>query len=450
MISGLRRARGFHWPGDRLTAIHRIVSNATTTMNSFSPVFPSRALPAIFACLAMVPAAAAQTLIMPVPSRTSPLDVARDLSTGTKRSASSSSLESALTSGRPLLKTGYLEYTGDLSYRYIDGTRLRSETGNDRDTAIQALVFAGSLAVGRHWSISHSATKSYYENDEFRDPLDYNASVSAGYLLGEWNVAGAFSYSLTNDTILEIGAQTTRESYGTSLSGVRQIGPKTTLDLSASYSFGSATGLVTGRTFSVTESLSYKISPKLNAGVSLSHGISLRSAGADADFFRPQIRASWRSTAKTSLSASAGYEYRRFDVNGPNRLKNPVYSLSLGYTPVAPTSFSVSVNASEGESFFVNRATRTTGLSLGVEQRLLGRFFFTGGFTHGKTDYVAIDRGLVLDRRDKNDSYGVSLSTTFSRRASISVSYTEVRNTSDSNRFSLSSNQYSLNLNYRL
>ncbi|MDP3071626.1 MAG: hypothetical protein Q8N18_15150 [Opitutaceae bacterium] len=419
-------------------------------MNPHPQIFPIRVLPAVIACLAIGPALIAQTLIMPVPGRSSPLDVARDLSTGTKRSAPTSSFESALASGAPLLKTGTFVYSGDLSYRYIDGTRLRSETGNDRDTAIQAFIFAGTLAVGRHWSISHSTTKSYYENDEFRDPLDYNASVSAGYIVGEWNVAGALSYSLTNDTILEIGAQTTRESYGSSLSGSRQIGPKTTIDLSGHYSFGTATGLVNGRSISVNESINYKVSPKLNMGVGLSHGISLRSAGADSDFFRPQLRASWQPTAKTSLSASAGYEYRHFDVNGRNRLENPVYNLSLGYSPVAPTSFTVSASASEGDSFFLNRATRTTGLTFGVEQRFLGRFFFTGSYSSGKTDYVAVDRGLILDRRDKSDAFGASLSTAFSRRASLSLSYTQIKNTSDTTRFSQSSHQYTLNLGYRL
>lgn len=419
-----------------------------------------RALTGAFASFVGASSIFAQVLLMPVPSGPSPLAVARDLSSGTKRAAPASSLESALASGRPLFKTRNLVYSGNFSYRYADGTRLRTDTGNDRDTAIQTLAFSGDLSIGRHWSLSHSTTKSYYENDEFRDPLDYSAKLAAGYAVGEWKIAASFSYSISNDTLLEIGAQTKRESFDTSLSFARQIGERTSFDVSVTYSRGVATAVdyslgvttdfVPGRSIIATESVSYEASKKLRFGVGLSQGFYFLSVGPDAYSVRPTAHASWKPTGRISLAADAGYEYRRFDTGGNNRLlENPVYSLSLIYRPAETTSLSVSANASQGSSFFVNRSTRTTGWRASLGQRLLGRFFFSASYLQGKTDYVAVDRGLDTDRRDKNKGYNISLSTAFSQRASLSLGYDEVDNTSDTTRFTLSSHQYSITLGYR-
>lgn len=354
-----------------------------------------------------------------------------------------------MASERPIFQYGTLTYTGNLSYRYTDGSRLRTETGNDRDTAIQAVVFSGSLSTGRHWTLSHTTTASFYENEEFRDPVDHSFSASAGYVVGEWSVAGSLGYSRSNDTILEIGAQTTRDSFSSGLSFGRQIGNRTSLDLSVNYSFTLATGLVSGRSISTSDWINYQISPNLNAGAGFTYGGSFVSLGSDASFVRPQFRLGWQPTSKTSLNGSVGYEYRTFRSGGSSRLVNPVYNVSLGYRPFAPTSFSISASASESPSFFVNRSAWTTGLNFGVQQRVLQRLFFSGNYSMGRTEYVAIDRGLAVDRKDEHDSYGLSLSTAFLQRASLSLSYTQVKNASDATRFSLSTHSYSLTLGYR-
>lgn len=413
-------------------------------------IFTRRSAAPLGVFFALVGALRAQIVIMPPsPGASTPASVARDLSTGTKRSASPSSLASALASQRPLLKTGMFSYTAGISYRYSDGTRLRTETGNDRDTAIQTVIFTGGLSVGKHWSLSHSSTKSFYSNEEFRDPLDHSASVSAGYALGEWLAAGSLSYSRQNDTILEIGAQTTRDIYNGGVSFSRGIGERTSLELSFNYNVGFATGLVSGRTFSTTDSLNYEISRRMKAGVSVSYGMSFMNAGADSTSIRPEAHFSWQLSPKTSLSASAGYEYREFDTRGRSRLTNPVYGVSLSYRPVQTTSLSVSASASEGSSYFVNRTTHTTGVSFNLEQRLLGRLFLGAGYNLGRAKYYAIDRDLTVDRQDKNHGFSVNLSTAFLQRASASISYGEVTNTSGTTRFSLSSHQYSFTLNYR-
>lgn len=413
-------------------------------------LFLTRASLGVLAFVWCGPAIHAQIVIMPLsPSGPSPAAVARDLSTGTKRATPASSLESALAAQRPIFQYGNLTYTGNLSYRYTDGSRLRTETGNDRDTAIQAFVFSGSLSTGRHWTLSHTTTASFYENEEFRDPVDHSFSASAGYVVGEWSVAGSFGYSRSNDTILEIGAQTTRDTYSSGLSFGRQLGDRTSIDLSVNYSLGVATGLVSGNTLSTSNSINYQFSPKLRAGAGFSYGWSFVDLGADANFVRPQFHFGWQPTTKTSLNGSVGYEYRTFRSGGSSRLVNPVYTVSMSYRPFDPTSFSISANASENPSFFVNRSAWTTGLNFSVQQRVLQRLFFSGNYSMGRTEYVAIDRGLAVDRKDEHDSYGLSLSTAFLQRASLSLSYSQVKNVSDATRFSLSTHSYSLALGYR-
>lgn len=350
---------------------------------------------------------------------------------------------------RPLLQYGPLNYSASMTYRYLNGTGLRTILGRLRSSEVHSINLDSNLAVGRHWLINYATTASFYTSEEFRDPVDHSAAISAGYKLGDWSVAASSGYSRSNDTLLEIGAQTTRDSYNSNLSLAREIGDRTSLELSVSHVANFATGFASGRIITTTNWIRYQITPRLNTGIGFSYGANFASEGADSNYTRPQVILGWRPTEKITLSADAGYEFRKFRSDGQNSLVNPVYTASLSYAPIAPTLLSLSANAAETGSYFASRATRSTGWSASVEQRILGRVFLTGRYSEHRNSYIETNRGLAVGRRDKGKSIGTTISTVLYRRTSISVFYSRIENISSFTDFDVVSDQYGLSIGLR-
>jgi hypothetical protein len=390
----------------------------------------------------------AQTVILAAPSGSAPAAVAQQLASGKKVPAPASNIASALAAGRPIFASGPFVYRGSLNYRFLYGNGLQTAPGNPESSVIQSAGLASNLSIGNHWSMSYTPTATYYSNDAFRNTLDHTASVSGGYSAGDWTLTTSGNYARTSDTLLEIGAQTTREIFGGATTVTRNIGEKTSIDLSVGYDVSLATGLVSSRTLSTSDWLRYQVSPRLNVGAGFAFGYSFLDTGPDVSYTRPQVRMAWRPNEKFSLSADGGYEYRAFRTGGVNRLGNPVYSASLKYQPVPVTGVSVAASSSETGSYFASQATRGDEWTIGLEQRLLQRFFVSGGISFRRTRYIIVDQGLAIGRSDKTRFFTGRVSTSFLRRGTIGLFHNANRNASNTFGFSITSRQTGVDIVY--
>jgi hypothetical protein len=303
--------------------------------------------------------------------------------------------------------------------------------------------------MGKHWTLSYTPTATYYSNSKFRDSLDHSTSLIGGFSYADWAVGVVQGYTLTHDTLIETGAQTTLTRYSSSVTVSRRLGDRTLLDMAVSYDATLATGLTSGRLLSTSDWLRYEISSRLDIGVGVAVGRSYVNVGPDSNYTRPQVRIGWNPTERLSLDADAGYEYRKFRTGGSNELVNPVYNASIEYRPLSVTSVFFAAGAFETGSYFAAQATRGVTWNGSVEQRILQKFYFTAGASYREAKYIATEHDFVTGRIDKTRSYNTRLSTVFLRRGSIGIFYQLSKNSSNAAGFDISSRQIGCELGYR-
>src|SRR5687767_10136302 len=105
------------------------------------------------------------------------------------------------------------------TFSYSDG--LRSRPGQNSKTAMQEYAPGMLFQLGRRWTLDYTPSLTFYSNDEFEDTLDHFVTLSGGASYHPWNFGFSQSYSVSSAPLVETGQQTSRQSFGTSLSASR-------------------------------------------------------------------------------------------------------------------------------------------------------------------------------------------------------------------------------------
>jgi len=127
---------------------------------------------------------------------------------------------------------------------------------------------------------------------------------------------------------------------------------------------------------------------------------------------------------------------------------NPVVSGSVAYFLTEVTTIRLGASHAVTTSPFEDQFTETTGVSGGISQRLLGRFYLDvgGAFSHVRYESSAL--GAPTNRRDDIFSADVRLSTTVFKRGTVAVFYRRSENSSNTPGFDVASNQVGLEFRY--
>ena len=267
-----------------------------------------------------------------------------------------------------------------------------------------------------------------FANNSQNDTVQQIIQLQAGRRFGHLALSFSQDVQLLDGTDLNSLADPTGHQANTDVSG-RNRHQVYTSQLSGSYDLTGKLFLSGGGAFSANEYpspligsqafsgnlyLNYNYSEKVTVGVGGTGGYnttdSMGPVNNDQTFEQANIRLSYNATAKISLSASGGVEFRQS--NGGDDNVSPVYQVSASYQPFDGTSLSLSGSRTTrtSASLFGQDFAETT-IAVSLSQRLLQRFFFGFAVGYTNSNYFSTVSGISANRND--DFYYITPSVDF-------------------------------------
>lgn len=407
--------------------------------------------------LAAASLASAQTMFFPLPS------TSQSERTGSTRDRgptlpSGAEIKSAFAKSGPLLQVGPIDVRPHLSYRsfFSDGL-LNPDQLESSESTIHEISVGSLFGLGSHWTANYTATQSYYTNEIFSSRLSHGASLAGSVAHGNWSGRLDLSYSTGSPVLVETGRQTAQESLSVAVGTAYELGDRTQLEAGVTRSFRFTNAEISNplwtdsdwESWELVGRTNYRISERLNFGAGVTATFDEVSDGPDMSAYQPHIQLNWRPSDKVTLSGQGGTEIRDIKGTDSKNLSNFVYSGSIEYQLFYTTSLSLGTSQSVAASFFANQIIKNSSVSLSLSQRLFQRYFLTAGASRSTAEYIATSTTFVSGRRDRYFAYNARISTVILKRGSIGLFYQRGRNSTNTNEFRFSTNQYGAELTYR-
>ncbi len=243
---------------------------------------------------------------------------------------------------------------------------------------------------------------------------------------------------------IDVGGRTRHNIYRTTLNGSYQLTGKLFLSDAANLAVDDYPGPQIGsKNASGNLFLNYQYREKLVVGVGGTGGYNtVDSASPDQVYEQANVRVGYNVTAKTSLSATVGLEFRQFENNSRGIYISPVYTLSASYEPFGGTSINVA-----GSRHISNSASLAgqdyaeTQINCSVHQRFLRRTSLGISAGYENADYFSTINGLSATRSDNYYFIEPSLDVNITRFWTAGAYYLRRQNTSSLNFFGFYDNQ---------
>ena len=180
--------------------------------------------------------------------------------------------------------------------------------------------------------------------------------------------------------------------------------------------------------------LYYHWLPKLSVGIGGTFGYTwVDDPSTNQTFEQINLRLNYQVTAKLSLYASGGVEFRQFDGNR-DTYDSPVFEIGLGYHPFSGTNISLSAGRRIYPSgYFDNQDFGATYVAARFQQRLFHRFYLGLGVGYEHSNYLATDRDVSATRDDDYWFIEPSLDVLITRWLNAGVYYLHREQTSNDN-----------------
>jgi hypothetical protein len=293
---------------------------------------------------------------------------------------------------------------------------------NDQNDAVQHLI---QLAVGHRFG--HLAL-SLSQDVRLLDGTDLNS----------------LSDPTGHQANTDVSGRNRHQIYTTQLSGSYDLTGKLFLSGGGNFYADEYSGsLISSQNYGGNVYLNYIYSDKLVVGFGGTGGYNtVNGSGANNQVFeQANVRLNYSATAKISVSATAGAEFRQFSGVSGSEI-NPVYTLSASYTPFDGTAISLTGSSQTYNSAsFTGQDYSETTINLSVTQRFMQRFFL--GFAVGYTNssYFSAAQGVTATRND--DFYYIDPSIDFNvtRYWTFGAYYVHREDTSSFAFFSFKDNQ---------
>jgi len=188
--------------------------------------------------------------------------------------------------------------------------------------------------------------------------------------------------------------------------------------------------------------LYYNWLPKLSVGIGGTFGYTwVDEPSTNQTFEQINLRLNYEVTAKLSLYASAGVEFRQFDGNR-DTYDSPVFEVGAAYHPFSGTFISLAAGRIIYPSGYVsNQDFGATYVAARFQQRLFHRLYLGLGAGYEHSNYFATDRDVNATRDDDYWFIEPSLDVLITRWLSAGVYYLHREDSSNEDFFSWEDNQ---------
>jgi hypothetical protein len=354
-----------------------------------------------------------------------------------------------------LFQYGPVNLHPHVNYSFQDATGVESSPGNSQYTTLQALSPGLTADLGRHWTADYTPTLNFYSGGNFHQSVDHSASLNGATHYEDWTLSLSQSFSSLSDPDTETAAQTSQQTYLSSLSAAYAFNDKWVANFGLAQNINLVSGLQNSYDWSTSEGANYQFSPRLYAGFSVGDGYTLVSPNGNSNNTNNpdvvnesfQFTAGWRATEKISLQGSVGLNDQQFLAAGYNDSLSPIFGASIQYQPFQVTQIALSANRSTGTSdyYIEAQSTDVTSLSLSVSQRILVHYTLILGASYARTEYtttLATSAGSLGNARTDNQySFNASFGRSFLKRGNWAVTYAYNDNQSSTQGYAQRSNQ---------
>jgi hypothetical protein len=188
--------------------------------------------------------------------------------------------------------------------------------------------------------------------------------------------------------------------------------------------------------------LYYNWLPKLSVGIGGTFGYTwVDDPSTNQTFEQVNLRLNYEWTAKLSLYASAGVEFRQFDGNR-DTYDSPVFEVGAAYHPFSGTNISFAAGRRIYPSGYVdNQDFGATYVAARFQQRLFHRLYLGLGAGYEHSNYFATDRDVSANRDDDYWFIEPSLDVAITRWLTAGVYYLHREDSSNQDFFSWEDNQ---------
>jgi hypothetical protein len=245
---------------------------------------------------------------------------------------------------------------------------------------------------------------------------------------------------------IDLGQRTRHNTFTTGLSDSYDLTGK--LFLSNSFSFAiddypSQVG-IGSRNFYGNLFINFNYSEKLVLGLGGTGGYNtVEQSSPDQIYEQANVRVSYNATAKVSLNASGGIEFRQFENNSRGTYVSPVYDLAASYQPFDGTSITLSGSRHTANSAsLAGQNYASTTISLALKQRFMRRFSLSLATGFENSSYFSTVQGVNATRDDNYYYIEPSVDCTITRFWTAGAYYLHRENSSSFDFFSFYNNQF--------
>jgi hypothetical protein len=376
---------------------------------------------------------------------------------------SSANLSRDEITGPPLASWGPISIYPNMLYKLVYGNGVPAAPGSNTTTVINTIAPGIMLGVGDHWTLTYTPSLIYYSSSLFKNVLDESVLLHGTTTNGDWILGLAQSYVDTTQPLLETGGQTEQVFYATVLTGTWQMSTKLSLELAANQDFRFSTIYPGLHQWTTADWLNYQVEPQLGLALGPTIGYDELSVGSDMPFEQLKGRITFRPGTKLALSVDGGMEDRQFIHPSSPALLTPVFDASVFYQLFDSTSITLIGSRTVVPPLYSNEVSVITTANASIRHDLNKLFFvevFSGYISRPLTqiqpgplpDFFAgtpPTSAQVEVRNDTTEFVKVSATAKYRAHLTASVFYFYSDTHSSQEKFSLTSSQVGLELNYR-
>jgi hypothetical protein len=334
-------------------------------------------------------------------------------------------------------------------YQLLYGTGIQTAPGSPQSTLTQNVSPGLLVGLGKNWTLDYTPTWTFYSNNQFHDTLDHAVALNGGASYGDWRLGFSQTYTRSDTPLIETGAQTLQQTYGTGLTASYRFNAVMSMDLSASQNFTYSDKLTNTREWSTLDWLNYQFWPRLDAGLGVGGGYNNVSVGVDSVFEQYQARVNWRATDVTSFQISGGVEDEQFLDSTTGDLVSPIFGAEVKYAPFKVTALVLDADRTVSTSPFLDQTTENTDVTASLSQRLLKKLFLSVGGGYHWATYVSTSSTVNTGRRDQYYSINACLTCVFLNHGTMAATYQHSENSSTQAGFGYNSNQFGFQLGFQ-
>jgi hypothetical protein len=293
--------------------------------------------------------------------------------------------------------------------------------------------------------LSYTPDAVFFKDHTDENDVNHDVRLAARQERDNWNAHGELRFQRVTDADIDFGQRLRQTYYSANAAGERALSGKTFGGLGlrayrAEYAGGHSSTDLRGNA-----TIDYQIAPKTRLGLGAAAGYLWVGSGADQTYQQPFAQVTYQPTAKISLRALAGEEFRQYDSSVADRSRF-IFGLNSTYEASDATTFNLEARRdTQSSAQYSGENIVASFYQAGLRQRLLQRIYvsLSGGFVRNQYERNAPSATLT-GRRDDFSFVRAGSSFDFTRRGTLELSYEHRDNDSTLRTFDFQQNLVSI------